>query len=193
MWPITWSLTAPTTSRPSSTVELTQCPKEQKLQEQMCRTWKRPIKRDKFKRRVSKVPIKKTKHWPKAVVLSITASKFLETGVALESLDPDLREFCERQNISIVVDEDSSNDMDSNSSSSEDHECLDSFEEIVKPSELKLFSIFLKKTKGAVLEGQHTWTSRRTYTGHSWTTQYHRRKLCTDHISKGFLPMDQYM
>ena len=127
------------------------------------------------------------------MVPSITASEFPETGVALESLDPDLREFCERQNISIVVDEDSSNNMDSNSSSSEDRECLDSFEEIVKPSELKLFSIFLKKAKGAALEGQHTRTSRRTYTGHSWTTQYHRRKLCTDHISKGFLPMDQYM
>ncbi|KAH9953875.1 hypothetical protein BC827DRAFT_1273089 [Russula dissimulans] len=69
-----------------------------------------------------------------------------------------------------VVDEDG-NDTNSDLSSSEDHKCLDSFEEITEQSELKLFSIFLKKAQGVTSE----------------------KKICDDLISKGFLPIDQFM
>jgi hypothetical protein len=57
-----------------------------------------------------------------------------------------------------VVDKDG-NDTNSDLSSSEDHERLDSFEEITEQSELKLFSIFLKKAQGVTSEVQNTGTS----------------------------------
>ncbi|KAH9955442.1 hypothetical protein BC827DRAFT_1158273 [Russula dissimulans] len=93
--------------------------------------------------------------------------KETETGDAPD-LDPDLREWCKRQDISMgqVVDEDG-NDTNSDLSSSEDRERLDSFEEITEQSELKLFSIFLKKAQGVTSEVQNTGTSRRTYKGNS--------------------------
>ncbi|KAH9954786.1 hypothetical protein BC827DRAFT_1158579 [Russula dissimulans] len=84
--------------------------------------------------------------------------KETETGDAPD-LDPDLREWCKRQDISMgqVVDEDG-NDTNSDLSSSEDREHLDSFEEITEQSELKLFSIFLKKAQGVTSEVQNTGT-----------------------------------
>jgi hypothetical protein len=95
-------------------------------------------------------PHQENEHWPKAAVLSITASEFpeMETGDTLDldlDLDPNLREWCEHQDISMgqVVDEDGKedgNDINSNLSSSEDCGCLDSFKEITEPSELKVFS-----------------------------------------------------
>ncbi|KAH9955772.1 hypothetical protein BC827DRAFT_1271381 [Russula dissimulans] len=82
---------------------------------------------------------------------------------------------------------------DDDSSYFKDHRGLDFFEEIVEPSDLKLFSIFLKEAHYTVLETQHKRTSQKTYTGPSWSTKYCRKRLCTDLISKGFLPLDQFM
>jgi hypothetical protein len=55
----------------------------------------------------------------------------------------------------------------SDSSFLEDDGDLDSFEEIVEASDLKVFSIFLKKAHHAALEGQRAGASRKTYTGPS--------------------------
>jgi hypothetical protein len=140
-------------------------------------------------------PHQENEHWPKAAVPSITTSEFSETETGdAPDLDPDLREWCERQDISMgqVVDEDG-NDTNSDLSSSEDRECLDSFEEITEQSELKLFSIFLKKAQGVTSEVQNTGTSRRTYKGNSRSTKYRQKKIRDDLISKGFLPIDQFM
>ncbi|KAH9956308.1 hypothetical protein BC827DRAFT_1157866 [Russula dissimulans] len=132
-------------------------------------------------------------------VPSITTSEFpeKETGDTLDldlDLDPDLREWCERQDISMgqVVDKDG-NDTNSDLSSSEDCRCLDSFKEITEPSELKVFSIFLKKAQGVASEVQNTGTLQRTYKGNSRSTKYCHKKFHNDLISKGFLPLDQFM
>jgi len=62
-----------------------------------------------------------------------------------DALDSDLRDFCERQRISVAMDEHSDGAPESDFSSSEDDGCLDSFEEITKVSDFKLYSIFLNK------------------------------------------------
>jgi hypothetical protein len=122
-----------------------------------------------------------SKHWLNA---TLTASEFPEAEVLLDS---NLRDLCEPQSISSSVAMDKVGN--SNSSFSEDDGDLDSFEEIVEPSDLEVFSIFLKKAHHAALEGQHTGASWKTYTGPSQSTWYCRKKLRTNLESKGFLPL----
>jgi hypothetical protein len=126
-----------------------------------------------------------SKHWLNA---ALTTSEFPEVEVPL---DPDLRDLCESQSISSSVAMDKLRNSDS--SFSEDDGDLDSFEEIVEASDLKVFSIFLKKAHHAALEGQFTGASWKTYTGPSWLTWYRQKKLWTDLESKGFLLLDQFM
>ncbi|KAH9956767.1 hypothetical protein BC827DRAFT_1157585 [Russula dissimulans] len=84
----------------------------------------------------------------------IQEKEFPEAEVLLDS---NLRDLCEPQSISSSVAMDKVGN--SNSSFSEDDGDLDSFEEIVEPSDLEVFSIFLKKAHHAALEGQHTGAS----------------------------------
>jgi len=67
-----------------------------------------------------------------------------------EPLDPDLRVFCERHGISVPMENrrnSTNSDSDTESSDAEDQPCLDSFDEITEPSDLELFSIFLKEAQ----------------------------------------------
>jgi hypothetical protein len=99
-------------------------------------------------------------------------------------LDPDLRDFCQRQNIPVVIDVDFS--------SSEDP---DSSEEINEPSDLKVYSIFLKKAQKVGLESQSQCkvTFRKIYPEGFWTTWHCHKKFRADLASKGFLPLDEFL
>ena len=79
---------------------------------------------------------------------------------------------------------------DAMSSDAEDNGSLDSFEEITNPSDLKIFSIFLKKAQD---QAQSTGKTRRTYTGCLRMTQYRCRKFCSKLRSKGFLSLPQFI
>jgi len=88
------------------------------------------------------------------------------TSVAIDEynfLDPDLLDFCQHQGISVAMDKhDSGTEL-----LSENHGCPDSSEEINLPSNLKVFSIFLKKVYYAALEANGKAKTQKAYIGHS--------------------------
>ena len=108
------------------------------------------------------------------------------------ALDPEILDFCAHQNIVPSVDEASSG-SESDSLEDEDSECLGTFEEIAKQSELNKFSAILKEAQWVALATEHAKPSRRPYMGHSQLTQQHRKKLRTRLASQGFLPIDQFL
>ena len=80
---------------------------------------------------------------------ALTASGIPEVE---DALDPDLRDFCKRQGISMAMDSHSTPESRSSSSEDEDDGGLDAFEEITEPADLNLYSIFLEKAQHAALE-----------------------------------------
>ena len=123
-------------------------------------------KRDGLKPRVSNTP----KHQPEEA-LTNDASEFPETDMADPdipetdaALDSDLRGFYAYQSISLAMDK-HCNDSDSDSSQGSDDGGLDSFEEITKQSDLKVYSIFLEKAQYFANTSQ-----KQAYTGHSQAT-----------------------
>jgi hypothetical protein len=112
---------------------------------------------------------------------------------ALNILDPELTDFCERWDIPMRLNRpcDGGDSDSSLSSEGEDPQCLD---EIVEQSDLEKFCAFLKKAQIVALEAERAnGTTRRTYTGKSRTTKYRRKKDMLKPKARGIQTLDKYI